>query len=426
MDTINKKKLLIYSDCYIYGGSEMLLSFIILNQTINDNYEIHFAYRAHRLYETGLKESYGDNRLNFHPLTVFSNDTVFHKINTLAAPLLLKKVLKMPFWLIQKSGLYFIYNFFLFIFLLKKIRPQLIHINNGGYPGARSCLAFVLAAKFVKLKSIVYQVNNIAYLPKSNFSAWVDKKIINQNVKYFLTSSKKVKEALIQNRNFPPEKIIIVPNTISDKQIKHNREEINKELGLSGDAFLICEVAFLSKRKGQLYLLKAVNIIKALDLKLFEKLKIVLVGNGEEELNLKKFVNDNGITSSVIFTGYRPDSIDFINACDIFILPSVSNEDMPLVVLEAMKLEKTIIASRFGGIEEEIENGISGILVEPNPGTLEQDIAKEIINIFNNKNTIAYGENARKRYDDFFSAKMRETELLKIYQLVLNDNNKSI
>jgi len=121
-------------------------------------------------------------------------------------------------------------------------------------------------------------------------------------------------------------------------------------------------------------------------------------------------------------TGYRSDSIDFINACDVFILPSISNEDMPLVVLEAMRLGKTIIASKFGGIEEEIENNVSGVLIEPNLISFSSDLAKSIIDLYINNKSEFYGFNARERYNKYFSAEHRELLLIKIYRLSENIN----
>lgn len=415
----DKNKLLIYSDCYIYGGSERLLSFIVLNPLIREGYEIHFAYRRHRSYEAGLAEDYGAKRANFHALFVLSNDTLFHRINISSLPGWLKKTLKIPFWLLQKSGFYWLYNTLLFRSLIKKIDPQIIHINNGGYPAAKSCFAFVSAAKMAKVKNVVYQVNNIASRPRTKLTAWLDRRIVAKNVKYFLTASRKAQEALAQNRNFPLVQVLLLPNTTLRQPIGRNREEILKEFSWPNDSFLLCQVAFLSKRKGQIFLLEALEKIKSTSPACFEKIRLVLIGDGEEEKNLKKFVQDKGLDKNVAFAGYRADRLDFINACDIFILPSIANEDMPIVILESMSLGKTIIASRFAGIEEELENGISGILLEPAPSTLSSNIAQTIINIYNNQSTNTYGPKAKKRFDEYFSLEHHGRRLMEIYNLTL-------
>jgi glycosyltransferase involved in cell wall biosynthesis len=421
-ENLFKKKLLIYSDCYIYGGSERLLSSIILSQTIKSEYDIYFAYRRHKTYEEGLADDYGLRRKNFYPLLILSNDSIFHKINTMSLPGFVKKIIKTPFWLLRIIGLYAMCNFLVMYFFVKKIKPSVIHINNGGYPGAASCNILVLAAKITGTHNIIYQINNIAYPSKTGLSKWIDKNIINVFVKYFITASRKARQSLFQNRNFSLDKIILVPNTVPAKSVVHNRSEILRELSWPENCFFICQVAFLSKRKGQIFLLEALRIIKIDAPEIFKKLRLVLVGNGEDEKMLKKNVRDNKLGANVVFSGYRPDYVDFINACDVFVLPSIANEDMPLVILEAMKLEKTIIASRFAGIEEEIESGVSGVLLDPNPITLPSSIAEIIIDLHNNGYQ-DYGLNAKKRYINYFSPEQRSLKLIEAYNLILNNGN---
>ncbi len=411
-----KKRLLIYSDCYIYGGSEKLLSSVILNKAINDEYDVYFAYRRHRVYKKGLIDDYGLKRKNFYPLFILSNDSVFHRINMLSFPGFVQKILKIPLWLPRVIGLYSIYNFLVLYFFVKKIKPSVIHINNGGYPGAASCNILVLAAKIAGIYNIVYQVNNIAQPSKSGFSRQIDK-IINIFVKYFITASQKAKQSLFEKRGFPLDKIAVIPNTILNKEVKRSREEVLKELSWPDDSFFVCQTAFLSQRKGQLFLLEAINKIRLLNKQVFEKIKVAIIGDGEDEKRLKQFVKDNDLGDKIVFTGYRSDYLDFINACNVFVLPSIANEDMPLVVLEAMNFKKVIIASRFGGIEEELENGVSGILVEPNLDTLSDDIAEAIIRIFTDKNYEHYGLRARERYNKYFSPDIRSLNLLNVYSL---------
>ena len=147
---------------------------------------------------------------------------------------------------------------------------------------------------------------------------------------------------------------------------------------------------------------------------LFKNIRLVFVGDGEEEGTLKKFAHDNGLDSRVAFAGYRADRLNFVNACDIFVLPSIANEDMPVVILEAMSMGKAIIASDFAGIKEEVENGVSGILVKPDVKTLPADLARAIMDVASNK-TIAYGQNAKKRFDEYFSVERYGRRLLEVY-----------
>lgn len=60
---------------------------------------------------------------------------------------------------------------------------------------------------------------------------------------------------------------------------------------------------------------------------------------------------------------------------DVVVLPSISSEGPPIVVLEALVLGKPVVAARVGGIPEIIEDGETGLLVPPrNPQALAEAI----------------------------------------------------
>jgi glycosyltransferase involved in cell wall biosynthesis len=416
---MSKPKVLIYTDCYIYGGSERLMSFLIRNTVIKNQYDLKLSYRQHELYEEGLKEEYGDQRtVGFlYPVSILSNNTLFYKINSSNFPRLLKGLIKVPFYLFSKLGFYFVYNLISQLRLLKSIDPDVIHINNGGYPGANSCNTMVLAAKMVKCKSVIYQVNNMSQSQKNMFERIYDR-FINENVCYFITASKQARDKLSFERKFSPNKVLQLTNSVLDETPSLNREDILNELYIDQNNFVITVVAFLSKRKGQIYLLDALNLIKQNNPQIYKNIKILLVGDGEDELHLKNYVQDTGIDKNVFFLGYQSKSINYINACDLFVLPSIYGEDMPLVVLTAMSKGKTILATDYAGIREEIENGISGILVSPDTETLALNLSDKILELYNDRNT-AYGQKALERFNELFSNEVYGNSISKIYKSLL-------
>ena len=119
---------------------------------------------------------------------------------------------------------------------------------------------------------------------------------------------------------------------------------------------------------------------------------LLIVGSGIDREKLEAIVNEKEMQNHIKFVGYCPDSINYIAASDLFILPSIENEDMPLVILRAMKLGKTIISTDFAGIREEIEDGVSGILLSPNEITLPNDLANAIIQAYNR---VSLGQEAK-------------------------------
>ena len=414
-----KPKLLIYSDCYIYGGSEKLISVIVKNKTIQDYYQIIFVFRNHKIYREAIETEYSVNDKNnrLFPVPIASNATFFYKVDLLNIPGVLKKAIKLPFYIIDKFGVYFLYNLFIQTLVLLKYSPDIIHINNGGYPGASSCSTMVFASKLFKELPVIYQINNTTVKPKNLFQIYFDHQI-NNHVDYFITASKHAREKLINLRGFNSDKIIRVPNTILNEQITITRENLLNELQIKQTDFVLCNIGFLSKRKGQIYLLEALSLIQVQEPDFFENISLLLVGNGEEEINLKQYTENYKLKKHVHFLGYQCQSINYLNSCDLFVFPSIAGEDMPLVVLSAMNLGKQILATDFAGIREEIENNISGILIPLNTENMAQTLANKIIELYSKKQN-SLGENAKKRYLQLFSNSIYGKSILDIYNSLL-------
>lgn len=409
-------RVLIYSDCFIFGGSERLMSFLIKNKLIQTNYDLHFSYRTHKLYRAGLKNEYIPSETkNFKGLFLLSNETWFYQINSLKISGLIKKIMKFPIWLLFKSGIPTIFNILIQYLHIKLVRPDIIHINNGGYPAARSCRSMVVAAWLSGCKRIVFQVNNQATMPNNQLERSFDKWLASK-VDYFITASKLAKQTLASNRAFDINKIIQIPNTISIQDITKTREEVFLEYRIPETAFLICEVAFLEYRKGQHLLIEALEILSKSNPDIFEKTYLLFVGSGADaHLLMALAVANELLGKHIIFTGYKSDSVNYINACDLFALPSVANEDMPLVILTAMSLGKNIVATSFAGIKEQIENRISGILLTPNTDTLAAELAKTITEC---QLTVQkdFGLNAKQVFDCNFSETKYAERIISLYK----------
>lgn len=372
--------------------------------------EVFFAYRYFRTYQRGVERDLSD-KVKALPLSLLSNGTFFHNLNQTAYSRALKRIIKLPLWLLQKIGLYTAYNYLALRKTFSRIKPDLIHVNNGGYPGSLISQTAIFAARHTGIDKIVYHINNPAQKQGVLLDKVIDKKI-NQYVNYFITASRQALESLSQERFFDTHKLVQVYNTIENPTITKSRIEICKVHSIDEDKFILCEVAFLSERKGQIYILKALSKIKELYPDIFSRLILFLVGDGEDYYKLKHYCATNGLFN-VIFTGYQENYIDYINCSDIFLLPSTGQEDMPLVVLSAMKLGKPIIAGEVAGIAEEIEHMKSGILLKVE----ELDkLYLEIVKLFKDRDLrIRYGENARRRFYANFSQSVVYEKIKTLY-----------
>lgn len=92
-------------------------------------------------------------------------------------------------------------------------------------------------------------------------------------------------------------------------------------------------------------------------------IKLVLVGDGPDRAALEHRVSGLGLSSRVIFAGWQPDAPNWMRAMDVFLLPSAW-EASPIVLIEAMALQKPIVATRVGGVPETVIEGEGGLIAD--------------------------------------------------------------
>ena len=126
----------------------------------------------------------------------------------------------------------------------------------------------------------------------------------------------------------------------------------------------------------------------------------LIVGGGVEEENVRELAANLGVLNNqVIFTGRVPheEILDYYSVMDILVYPRVSKRITELVTplkpLEAMSMEKAVIASDVGGLRELIEDNVTGVLFKAGD---YKNLAKKIVGLaINNEQRIMLGKNAR-------------------------------
>jgi len=125
--------------------------------------------------------------------------------------------------------------------------------------------------------------------------------------------------------------------------------------------YLLC-IAAHKEKKGIDVLIRAFSQIAEYD----TSIQLFLIGDGPLRQQNEELTQSLGIQNRVKFFGERGRSevIPLLQGCEILILPSRS-EPFGIVIAEAMACKKPVVATKVGGIPEIIEDGKSGVLVEP-------------------------------------------------------------
>lgn len=143
----------------------------------------------------------------------------------------------------------------------------------------------------------------------------------------------------------------------------------------TGEEKTIVFVGELSKRKNQTFL---VNAMKSLP-----DYKLILVGDGKEKENLTKQIEKNGLSQNVIITGYKKDVSHYINKASIYVSAS-KIEGLPFNILEAMYLNKPILASNIKGHCDLLDE--SSLFSLDN----EKELVKKLLNVSEKNKSYAY------------------------------------
>jgi glycosyltransferase involved in cell wall biosynthesis len=138
------------------------------------------------------------------------------------------------------------------------------------------------------------------------------------------------------------------------------RASLRAELGAGPEACVVLTLAALVQRKGVDVLLRALAELRTTAV----PVQLWVAGDGPERASLERLGAALDLAGAVRFLGSRADKADLLAACDVFALASRS-EGLGVAALEAMALERPVVASRVGGLAEAVVDGRTGLLVPP-------------------------------------------------------------
>jgi glycosyltransferase involved in cell wall biosynthesis len=172
---------------------------------------------------------------------------------------------------------------------------------------------------------------------------------------------------LLIRQGLDPARVAVVHSGIDPQRFREGersrlRESLRPLLGDDADtAFLVGTAGHLAAHKGlDVFLSAAADAATEMP-----EARFVVFGRGEADVSLRRAAERLGITSRVVFAGFRDDMPDVFAGLDLFVLSSVSGEGSPAVLKEAMAAGTPLVATALDGIEEIVEDARHGLLVPP-------------------------------------------------------------
>jgi glycosyltransferase involved in cell wall biosynthesis len=251
---------------------------------------------------------------------------------------------------------------------IERVGPDILHLFN--YPTIYVGLAAGVAANV--------PVRVAAIQAWDTWKGWTERivdRMIRRAVTLYLADGEGARQFAIRQQGLNPAHIQVLYDgpDLAGLVPTMSPASIRERCGLRPDRPAVGVVARLQDaHKGQSVFLRSIARLPA-DL----AAQYVLVGGGEDEPRLRQLAEDLGLGERVVFAGPQPQIGDVLHALEILVIPSLRFESVPKILLEGMAVGRAVVASRVGDIPELVEDGVTGILVEPgDPASLAAAILR--------------------------------------------------
>ena len=307
-----------------------------------------------------------------------------------------------------------LYNVFVLLGRLKQLRLDRLIIHNGGYPGAYSSFSALAASRRLGLPTVVYVIHNLPTGVRALqfpfdwfYDRWVERLATVVCVSQFAAR-------LMSSERFLRLPVLTVHNGIV--AFPHG---VSPASGRACDGcFNIAVVGRFDREKGHAFLFEALRAVGQTSPSRRIFLHVFGKGADHQRRALQDMVVRSGLEDGVRFHGFVQNIRHALVGMDCLVLPSVSWESLPMVILEAMSIRLPVIATDVGGVKEIIENGVDGLVVPPGDADALANAISAIMNKQALRTTI--GENGFNKYEREFTARLMA---LRYFSLLKKDSS---
>lgn len=252
----------------------------------------------------------------------------------------------------------------------------ILHAQDTGYAG----LAAVVAGKILRIPIIISSHGIRHRTLESNVKGLFRKILLRTEYnldKYTIKHANGVIAVSSSIKDYFEKRIKknidVIPIPIKLEKFQFsilNRSKIRQELAIDDKTIVVGFIGRFSSEKNLLSLLVSLRDAA----KRHPPIKLVLVGTGPLECQLKEYVNKNGMQDKVIFCGVRHDVNVILSSFDIFVLPS-HIEGLSTALLEAMAVGLAIVCSNISANRDLLTHNHDALLVNQlSPEEMEQGI----------------------------------------------------
>lgn len=226
------------------------------------------------------------------------------------------------------------------------------HSSTDSWLTAVACATLAEAPPIVRTRHVSSPINT------GRPTFWLYQKA----ARHVVVTGEKLKEQLMRVNGFAADSLTSVPTGIDTERFQPRAKAAARAaLGLPAEALYVGILATLRDWKGHTVLFDALDRLKDR----YPALRLLVVGDGPYRDRLDTRLATLGLADRVDFVGHRLDAEQWLNAMDVFTLPSWGDEGVSQALMQAMASALPIVTTPVGSLSEVIEHERTGLMVPP-------------------------------------------------------------
>jgi len=305
----------------------------------------------------------------------------------------------------RKAGFIDVKTCLRLIKLLRSENIELVHSHNQ-----ESHFYVAIASQFSGVKRVIHTQHGVE--PPYDWKKYLKLRLTGHFIDRFVGVSQDINNLAIKKRWIPKTKVTRILNGVNTDQFKPDQDQrriTRQQLKIEDNEKVLICVARLSPIKNHKLLITSFSNI----LKEFSNCKLLIVGGGPEEKNIRESIAHHSLNNNVRMLGESRNISQLLQASDCFVLTSIS-EGINVSLLEAMACGLAPIVTDVGGNNEVIQDHLNGQLV---PLGNSEEFSKQVVKLLADpQKRKEISKHAREQVLNNFSLNTMLTTYMKYYK----------
>jgi glycosyltransferase involved in cell wall biosynthesis len=245
--------------------------------------------------------------------------------------------------------------------IIRTERPDVLHTHTAKAGGVGRVAALLARSRRPPVVVHTYHGHVLrGYFGRAKETFYrLLERVLAKRTSRLVAVSPEVRDDLVQLGVAPASRFTVIPYGFDlTARVGGDGAEIREQIGAGPDTFVVGWAGRLTAIKRPLDLVRALTALRERGVDAL----LCVVGDGPERADVEGLAQELGVEDRCKVVGYQTELAPWYAAFDAFCLTS-ANEGTPVAAIEALAAGKPVVATRAGGTETVVDDGVSGFLV---------------------------------------------------------------